>query len=139
MAMLAVPGTAMGMTMGTVGLGAHGGQRPGSLPRAAACASAQPEGANGLLRSRGEQDCDHLRPDSRSKVRGRRQATHVSAPPACCSTSRPDRAAARAHSTELQHSPKSRAALSLLGHCYYHLQDFPAAATTCARTLTRWH
>jgi hypothetical protein len=29
---------------------------------------------------------------------------------------------------ELQNFPRSRAALSLLGYCYYYLQDFRAAA-----------
>lgn len=32
--------------------------------------------------------------------------------------------------TELSNHPRSRAALSLLGHCYYHMQDFSSAAST---------
>jgi tetratricopeptide repeat protein 30 len=31
---------------------------------------------------------------------------------------------------ELANLPKSRAALSLLGYCYYNMQDFPTAAST---------
>lgn len=38
--------------------------------------------------------------------------------------------AVRILSIELQNHPKSRAALSLLGYCYYYMQDFPSAATT---------
>lgn len=38
--------------------------------------------------------------------------------------------------TELQSHPRSRAALSLLGHCYYHMQDFNSAAGTY-ETLAR--
>lgn len=33
-------------------------------------------------------------------------------------------------SAEQQKHPASRAALSLLGYCYFHMQDFPAAAAT---------
>lgn len=31
-------------------------------------------------------------------------------------------------SNELQFAPRNRAALSLLGYCYYHVQDFEGAA-----------
>ena len=34
-------------------------------------------------------------------------------------------------SHELQNFPRSRAALSLLGYCYYQLQDFLSAAQMC--------
>uniref|UniRef100_A0A3B3I3M5 Tetratricopeptide repeat protein 30 n=1 Tax=Oryzias latipes TaxID=8090 RepID=A0A3B3I3M5_ORYLA len=40
--------------------------------------------------------------------------------------------------TQLHKHNKSRAALSLLGFCYYHLQDFPAAAE-CYEQLTQLH
>jgi tetratricopeptide repeat protein 30 len=39
---------------------------------------------------------------------------------------------------ELQSHPKSRAALSLLGFCYYRLQDFQAAAD-CYEQLVQLH
>jgi tetratricopeptide repeat protein 30 len=29
---------------------------------------------------------------------------------------------------ELQYSPRNRAALSLLGHCYFYIQDYASAA-----------
>lgn len=35
--------------------------------------------------------------------------------------------AIRILNSELSAHPRSRAALSLLGHCYYYVQDFPAA------------
>uniref|UniRef100_A0A674MCC4 Tetratricopeptide repeat protein 30 n=1 Tax=Takifugu rubripes TaxID=31033 RepID=A0A674MCC4_TAKRU len=38
----------------------------------------------------------------------------------------------------LQKHPKSRAALSLLGYCYYHIQDFGASAE-CYEQLTQLH
>uniref|UniRef100_A0A667X134 Tetratricopeptide repeat protein 30 n=1 Tax=Myripristis murdjan TaxID=586833 RepID=A0A667X134_9TELE len=41
-------------------------------------------------------------------------------------------------SNELQKHTKSRAALSLLGYCYYHIQDFPNAAE-CYEQLTQLH
>uniref|UniRef100_A0A4W4H366 Tetratricopeptide repeat protein 30 n=1 Tax=Electrophorus electricus TaxID=8005 RepID=A0A4W4H366_ELEEL len=41
-------------------------------------------------------------------------------------------------STELQKQMKSRAALSLLGYCYYHVQDFSNAAE-CYEQLTQLH
>lgn len=37
---------------------------------------------------------------------------------------------------ELQHFPKSRAALSLLGYCYYHVGDFATAAQTYEQLVT---
>lgn len=40
--------------------------------------------------------------------------------------------------TELANHPKSRAALSLLGYCYYHMQDFANAATTYEQ-LVKYH
>eukprot|EP01137_Pigoraptor_chileana_P006775 Opistho-2@51462 len=39
-------------------------------------------------------------------------------------------------SVELQEFPKSRAALSLLGYCYYHMQDY-ANAADCYEQLTK--
>uniref|UniRef100_A0A3B5JXT2 Tetratricopeptide repeat protein 30 n=1 Tax=Takifugu rubripes TaxID=31033 RepID=A0A3B5JXT2_TAKRU len=39
---------------------------------------------------------------------------------------------------QLQKHPKSRAALSLLGYCYYHIQDFGASAE-CYEQLTQLH
>ncbi|XP_056870416.1 tetratricopeptide repeat protein 30A isoform X1 [Takifugu flavidus] len=39
---------------------------------------------------------------------------------------------------QLQKHPKSRAALSLLGFCYYHIQDFGASAE-CYEQLTQLH
>ncbi|CAE7530322.1 ttc30a [Symbiodinium sp. KB8] len=46
--------------------------------------------------------------------------------------------AAQILSMELQTFPRSRAALSLLGHCYYHMQDFRSAALTYEQ-LVRFH
>ena len=43
--------------------------------------------------------------------------------------------AVRILTSELQHLPKSRPALSLLGFCYYHMQDFHSAASTCVPSL----
>uniref|UniRef100_H3D143 Tetratricopeptide repeat protein 30 n=1 Tax=Tetraodon nigroviridis TaxID=99883 RepID=H3D143_TETNG len=39
---------------------------------------------------------------------------------------------------QLQKHPKSRAALSLLGYCYYHIQDFSGSAE-CYEQLTQLH
>ncbi|KAK6476150.1 tetratricopeptide repeat protein 30A [Huso huso] len=41
-------------------------------------------------------------------------------------------------SNEIQKQPKSRAALSLLGYCYYHIQDFNNSAD-CYEQLTQIH
>ncbi|KAM9746247.1 intraflagellar transport protein 70A isoform 2-T2 [Menidia menidia] len=41
-------------------------------------------------------------------------------------------------SGQLQKHPKSRAALSLLGYCYYHVQDFPSASD-CYEQLSALH
>jgi tetratricopeptide repeat protein 30 len=38
--------------------------------------------------------------------------------------------AVRVLNNELQILPRSRAALSLLGYCYYHMQDFHSASST---------
>ena len=46
--------------------------------------------------------------------------------------------AARVLTLELQNFPRSRAALSLLGHCYYAMQDFRSSAQ-CYEELTRYH
>lgn len=43
--------------------------------------------------------------------------------------------AARLLQLELQNFPRSRAALSLLGFCFYYLQDFASAVMTC---VTLW-
>lgn len=46
--------------------------------------------------------------------------------------------AARFLTTEAQNHPKSRAGLSLLGYCYYYMQDFQNAATTYEH-LVKFH
>lgn len=46
--------------------------------------------------------------------------------------------AARLLQLELQNFPRSRAALSLLGFCYYYLQDFASAVLTYEK-LTKFH
>jgi tetratricopeptide repeat protein 30 len=39
---------------------------------------------------------------------------------------------------EMQNFPRSRAALSLLGYCYYHMQDFANSAQTY-ETLSKYY
>lgn len=46
--------------------------------------------------------------------------------------------AVRFLNTEVQNHPKNRAGLSLLGYCYYYLQDFKAAAATYDQ-LVKFH
>ena len=46
--------------------------------------------------------------------------------------------AIRLLNVQLSNFPKSRAALSLLGYCHYHMQDFPNASSTY-ETLSKYY